>query len=64
MIVNIAESRCKQTGEKSTNDDHSGGGASGSITQRWPKCSFFGVFDGHGGSSCAQFLRDNLHFLV
>ena len=23
--------------------------------------SFFGVFDGHGGSSCADFLRDNLH---
>ena len=27
----------------------------------WPKCSFFGVFDGHGGSACADFLRDNLH---
>ena len=27
----------------------------------WPKCSFFGVFDGHGGASCADFLRDNLH---
>lgn len=29
--------------------------------QVWPKCSFFGVFDGHGGSNCADFLRDNLH---
>lgn len=27
----------------------------------WPKCAFFGVFDGHGGYSCADFLRDNLH---
>lgn len=27
----------------------------------WPKCSFFGVYDGHGGASCADFLRDNLH---
>jgi len=27
----------------------------------WPKCSFFGIYDGHGGSSCADFLRDNLH---
>lgn len=27
----------------------------------WPKCSFFGVYDGHGGSGCADFLRDNLH---
>ncbi|CDW83297.1 serine threonine protein phosphatase [Stylonychia lemnae] len=28
---------------------------------RWPKCSFFGVYDGHGGALCADFLRDNLH---
>jgi len=27
----------------------------------WPKCSFFAVYDGHGGSTCADFLRDNLH---
>lgn len=25
----------------------------------WPNCSFFGVYDGHGGSACADFLRDN-----
>ena len=24
-------------------------------------CSFFGVFDGHGGSHCADYLRDKLH---
>ena len=30
----------------------------------WPKCSFFGVYDGHGGSVCADFLRDYLHQLV
>ncbi len=30
----------------------------------WPKCSFFGVYDGHGGSGCADFLRDNLHKYV
>lgn len=29
--------------------------------QEWPKCSFFGVYDGHGGHSCADFLRDYLH---
>ena len=29
--------------------------------EEWPKCSFFGVFDGHGGAACADFLRDNLH---
>lgn len=27
----------------------------------WPMCSFFAVYDGHGGSLCADFLRDNLH---
>lgn len=30
----------------------------------WPKCSFFGVYDGHGGPGCAEFLRDNLHHFV
>lgn len=30
----------------------------------WPRCSFFGVYDGHGGSACADFLRDNLHQFV
>jgi len=32
--------------------------------ETWPKCSFFGVYDGHGGSACAEFLRDNLHHYV
>lgn len=27
----------------------------------WPKCSFFAIYDGHGGSSCPDFLKDNLH---
>ena len=26
--------------------------------ENWPKCSFFGVYDGHGGHACAEFLRD------
>ena len=32
--------------------------------QEWPKCSFFGVYDGHGGSGCADFLRDQLHQFI
>lgn len=32
--------------------------------ENWPKCSFFGVYDGHGGVTCADFLRDNLHQFV
>ena len=31
---------------------------------RWPKTSFFGIYDGHGGSKCADFLRDSLHKLI
>jgi len=30
----------------------------------WPRCSFFGVYDGHGGAACADFLRDQLHQLI
>lgn len=33
-------------------------------TENWPKCSFFGVYDGHGGALCANYLRDNLHQFV
>ena len=25
----------------------------------WPKMSLFGIFDGHGGESCANYLKDN-----
>lgn len=32
--------------------------------EQWPKCSFFGVYDGHGGAACAEFLRDSLHHYV
>ena len=33
-------------------------------SETWPKCSFFGVYDGHGGAACADYLRDNLHQFV
>eukprot|EP00826_Nyctotherus_ovalis_P039434 TRINITY_DN3793_c0_g5_i4.p2 TRINITY_DN3793_c0_g5~~TRINITY_DN3793_c0_g5_i4.p2 ORF type:complete len:159 (-),score=33.08 TRINITY_DN3793_c0_g5_i4:812-1288(-) len=32
--------------------------------EEWPRSSFFGVYDGHGGSFAADFLRDNLHLYV
>ena len=31
---------------------------------QWPGCSFFAIYDGHGGSACADYLRDNLHQFV
>ena len=27
----------------------------------WPNASLFGIYDGHGGNKCADFLWDNLH---
>ena len=30
----------------------------------WPRVSFFGIFDGHGGETCSEYLRDNLHDLL
>ena len=30
----------------------------------WPRVSFFGIFDGHGGETCSEFLRDNLHNFI
>ena len=32
--------------------------------EQWPKCSFFAIFDGHGGNKCADFLKENLHQFV
>ena len=30
----------------------------------WPNCSYFAVFDGHGGSICADYLKDHLHQFI
>jgi serine/threonine protein phosphatase PrpC len=30
----------------------------------WPKWSFFGIYDGHGGAKWAEYLRDYLHQFV
>jgi len=32
--------------------------------KKWPRVSFFGIFDGHGGEECSEYLRDNLHVLI
>ncbi len=32
---------------------------------KWPKfCSYFAIFDGHGGNLCSDYMRDNLHKFV
>lgn len=40
-----------------------GGGAAGSAGGD-PQCFYFGVFDGHGGSECSAFLREQLHTYI
>ena len=31
----------------------------------WPKISYFGIFDGHGGEGCSEYLKENyLNYLV
>lgn len=32
--------------------------------ETWPPCFYFGLFDGHGGKGCSNFLRDNLHLYI
>jgi len=29
--------------------------------QNWPKIQIFGVFDGHGGHRCAEYIKDTFH---
>ncbi len=29
------------------------------IHRSWPKMSYFGVFDGHGGENCSEYLKNN-----
>ena len=31
------------------------------VKGKWPKTSFFGIYDGHGGEGCSEYLRDNLY---
>ena len=30
----------------------------------WPKICFFGLYDGHGGNQCVDYLRDHFHYTV
>eukprot|EP00421_Protoceratium_reticulatum_P046957 CAMPEP_0168442644 /NCGR_PEP_ID=MMETSP0228-20121227/44118_1 /TAXON_ID=133427 /ORGANISM="Protoceratium reticulatum, Strain CCCM 535 (=CCMP 1889)" /LENGTH=588 /DNA_ID=CAMNT_0008457019 /DNA_START=56 /DNA_END=1819 /DNA_ORIENTATION=- len=33
-------------------------------TSNWRHCSFFGIYDGHGGRDCVQFVRQRLHMNI
>jgi protein phosphatase 2C family protein 2/3 len=32
--------------------------------KKWPIVSYYSLFDGHGGSECANYLRENLQQFV
>ena len=32
--------------------------------EKWPRSSFYGIYDGHGGKLCANFLKENLHKFI
>ena len=34
------------------------------VKSLWRRISFFAIFDGHGGDTCAEYLRDNLHIFI
>lgn len=55
IILNIAQPKNYQNQKNYKSWKNSG---------QWPNCCFFGVYDGHGGTDCADFLRDNLHKYV
>jgi protein phosphatase PTC6 len=46
---------------RKSNAQEDGGSSAASTTTGDPQVFYFGVFDGHGGSECSDFLRDRLH---
>lgn len=28
---------------------------------KWPSINYFAIYDGHGGSGCVDYLKNNLH---
>lgn len=49
---------------RSRNKDSGGQGTSADSASGDPQVFYFGVFDGHGGHECSDFLRDELHTYV
>jgi serine/threonine protein phosphatase PrpC len=48
IILNILKPVNRASKDKGSNEE-------------WPSASLFGVYDGHGGYRCADYLRDNVH---
>ena len=54
--VSLSRSEGSATAKDATGEATSAGSASGD-----PQVFYFGVFDGHGGNECSDFLREELH---
>lgn len=59
-LVAFREGQRKQQ-EKKSSEDGGGGGTGAESTYGDPQVFYFGVFDGHGGTECSGFLREQLH---
>ena len=33
-------------------------------SKKWPNISYFGIFDGHAGNKCSEYLKNNLHHFI
>jgi hypothetical protein len=34
------------------------------LIEHWPCCSYFAIYDGSGGTACAEYLKQKLHLLI
>ena len=58
------EEQRRQSEEQEQNKSVTGEGTSAGGASGDPQVFYFGVFDGHGGSECSDFLRETLHDYV
>lgn len=69
IILNILKPVCRTQNNKNNGNSNSNSNLGinlGNMNEykdddEWPNASLFGVYDGHGGCKCADYLRDNVH---
>ena len=69
IILNILKPVCRTNNNKNIsnnnnnniNNNNNNGNNEYKDDDEWPNASLFGVYDGHGGCKCADYLRDNVH---
>lgn len=38
--------------------------AKSNLNIKWPQINYFGLYDGHGGQKCVDFIKNNLHKII